>query len=57
LIRISFGGSADLPANYTVTGGIQTGTIRQSTLLPFAAQHNRRVEMPSSPAANLAQLS
>ncbi len=28
-------GKATLGANYTVTGGIQTGAIRQPTLLPF----------------------
>jgi hypothetical protein len=31
-------GAAALVANYTMTGGIQTGTIRQSALLPFAEQ-------------------
>src|SRR5277367_4949339 len=31
-------GQAALAANFTVTGGIQTGAIRQPTLLPFASQ-------------------
>src|ERR1700742_1669621 len=31
-------GKAALAANYTVTGGIQTGVIRQPTLLPYAEQ-------------------
>ncbi|MBV8192686.1 MAG: hypothetical protein JO339_36050 [Alphaproteobacteria bacterium] len=31
-------GKAALASNYTVTGGIQTGVIRQPTLLPFAEQ-------------------
>src|SRR5271163_1803394 len=35
------GGIAALAANYTVTGGIQTGEIRQSTLLPFAEQQQQ----------------
>jgi hypothetical protein len=29
-------GTAALAANFTVTGGIQTGAISQPTLLPFA---------------------
>jgi hypothetical protein len=31
-------GKAALAANFAVTGGIQTGAIRQTTLLPFAEQ-------------------
>jgi PAP2 superfamily len=34
-------GTAALAANYTVTGGIQTGAIRQYTLLPFAEQQQQ----------------
>src|ERR1700723_3199223 len=34
-------GRAALAANYTVTGGIQTGEIRQSTLLPFSKQQKQ----------------
>ena len=42
-------GRAALAANYTVTGGIQTGAIRQATLLPFAEQqHSKLCAMPPS---------
>jgi PAP2 superfamily len=34
-------GQAALSANYAVTGGIQTGDIRQPTLLPFAEQQQQ----------------
>lgn len=34
-------GKAALAANYAVTGGIQTGEIRQPTLLPFAEQQQQ----------------
>jgi hypothetical protein len=39
-------GKAALASNYTVTGGIQTGAIRQPTLLPFAAQQRRPCATP-----------
>src|SRR5271170_4359678 len=51
------GGSAALAANYTVTGGIQTGTIRQSTLLPFAVQQQHALRDAFITGSNLAQLS
>jgi hypothetical protein len=51
------GGSAALAANYTVTGGIQTGAIRQSTLLPFAAQQQQALRDAFITGSNLAQLS
>ena len=35
-------GRTALSANYTVTGGIQTGAIRRPTLLPFAEQQQLR---------------
>src|ERR1700722_20011926 len=50
-------GAAALAANYTVTGGIQTGAIRQSTLLPFAEQQQQALKDAFITAANLAQLS
>lgn len=34
-------GKAALGANYTVTGGVQRGEIRQPTLLPFAEQQQQ----------------
>jgi hypothetical protein len=50
-------GTAALAANYTVTGGIQTGAIRQSTLLPFAEQQQQALRDAFITAGNLAQLS
>jgi hypothetical protein len=49
-------GSAALAANYTVSGGIQTGAIRQSTLLPFAEQQQQALQDAFITAGNLAQL-
>ena len=40
-------GKAALAANYTVTGGIQTGAMRQSTLLPFAEQQQQAATSPN----------
>src|ERR1700748_2092604 len=51
------GGTAALAANYTVTGGIQTGTIRQSTLLPFAQQQQQALRDAFITAGSFAQLS
>lgn len=50
-------GSAALAANYTVTGGIQTGVIRQPTLLPFPEQQQQALRDAFITGANLAQLS
>lgn len=50
-------GRAALSANYTVTGGIQTGAIPQPTLLPFAAQQQQALRDTFSGARNLAELS
>src|ERR1700678_1992649 len=50
-------GTVALAANYTVTGGIQTGTIRQSTLLPFAEQQQQALRDAFIISSNLAQLS
>src|ERR1700679_2185115 len=49
-------GTVALAANYTVTGGIQTGTIRQSTLLPFAEQQQQALRDAFITAGDLAQL-
>ena len=49
-------GQAALAANYTVTGGIQTGTIHQFTLLPFAVQQQQALRDATSTGGNLEQL-
>ncbi len=49
-------GEAALAANYTVTGGIQTGAIRQPTLLPFAEQQQQALRDAFITDANLAEL-
>jgi hypothetical protein len=49
-------GKGALGANYTVTGGIQTGTIRQSTLLPFAEQQQQALRDAFITGGNLAEL-
>jgi hypothetical protein len=49
-------GNAALGANLTVTGGIQTGTIRQPTLLPFAEQQQQALRDVFITGGNLAQL-
>ena len=47
---------AALAANFTVTGGIQTGAIRQSTLLPFAEQQQQALRDAFITDGNLAEL-
>jgi hypothetical protein len=49
-------GMAALAANYTVTGGIQTGTWAQATLLPFAEQQQQALQDAFITGGNLAQL-
>jgi len=49
-------GQAALAANYTVTGGIQTGAIRQATLLPFAVQQQQALQDAFITFGDLAQL-
>ena len=49
-------GRAALSANLTVTGGIQTGAIRQSTLLPFADQQQQALKDAYITDGNLAEL-
>lgn len=49
-------GRAALAANYSVTGGIQMGTLRQPTLLPFAAQQQQALKDAFISDGNLADL-
>lgn len=49
-------GKAALAANYTVTGGIQTGAVRQSTLLPFPEQQEQALRDAAITDVNLAEL-
>ena len=49
-------GKAALQANYKVTGGIQTGTIQQPTLLPFPQQQQQALQDAFITGANLANL-
>ncbi|HTB97475.1 MAG TPA: phosphatase PAP2 family protein [Terracidiphilus sp.] len=49
-------GKAALAANYTVTGGIQTGTFTQATLLPFSEQQHQALRDAFITGSNLAQL-
>jgi PAP2 superfamily len=49
-------GTAALAANYTVTGSIQTGAIRQATLLPFAVQQQQALRDVFITNGNLAEL-
>ncbi|MFC5861504.1 phosphatase PAP2 family protein [Acidicapsa dinghuensis] len=50
-------GKAALEANYTGTGGIQTGKFQQPTLLPFAEQQQQALRDAFITGNNLAQLS
>jgi hypothetical protein len=52
----SAAGRAALASNYVVTGGIQTGAIRQSTLLPFAEQQQQALRDAFITDGNLAEL-
>jgi len=52
----SISGKAALASNFTVTGGIQTGAIRQPTLLPFAEQQQQALRDAFITDGNLAQL-
>ena len=49
-------GRAALGANYTVTGGIQTGLITQPTLLPFAEQQQQALRDAFITRGNLTEL-
>ena len=52
----SFEGRAALGANYAVTGGIQTGTLRQATLLPLAEQQAQALRDAFITDGNVAEL-
>jgi hypothetical protein len=52
----TYAGNAALGANYALTGGIQTGVIRQPTLLPFAEQQQQALRDAFITDANLAEL-
>ena len=49
-------GRAALAANFAVTGGIQTGVIRQPTLLPFTDQQHQALKDAFITDCDLAQL-
>ena len=49
-------GRAALGANYTVTGGIQTGAVRQPTLLPFTDQQQQALRDAFITDGDLAEL-
>ena len=49
-------GKAALGSNFTVTGGIQTGAIRQPTLLPFAEQQQQALRDAFITDGNLVEL-
>jgi PAP2 superfamily len=49
-------GNAALAANYAITGGIQTGEIRQATLLPFAEQQQQALRDAFIADKNLSNL-
>jgi PAP2 superfamily len=49
-------GRAALGANFAVTGGIQTGDVRQPTLLPFTEQQQQALRDAFISDGNLAQL-
>ena len=52
----SAGGNQALASNYVVTGGLQNGTIRQATLLPFADQQQQALRDVFITGGNLAEL-
>jgi membrane-associated phospholipid phosphatase len=52
----SSAGEAALAANFIVTGGIQTGAIRQPTLLPFADQQQQALKDAFITGGNIADL-
>jgi hypothetical protein len=49
-------GKAALSANYIVTGGIETGDVRQPTLLPFPEQQRQALRDAFMTEGNLAEL-
>jgi PAP2 superfamily len=57
VLNKTYAGEAALAANFTVTGGLQTGSVRQSTLLPFSEQQQQSLRDAFITSGNLAQLS
>jgi hypothetical protein len=57
ILNRSYAGEAALASNYSVTGGIQVGSIRQSILLPFVDQQQQALKDAFITSGNLAQLS
>jgi PAP2 superfamily protein len=49
-------GKAALAANYTITGGVQSGVIRQPTLLPLVEQQQQALRDAFITKGNLAEL-
>lgn len=56
LLSKSVAGRAALGANFAVTGGIQTGAVRQPTLLPFAEQRGQALRDAFITDGDLSQL-
>jgi hypothetical protein len=56
ILANTYAGAAALGANYTVTGSIASGAIRQATLLPFSEQQQQALRDVFITQANLAQL-
>ena len=52
----TYAGNAALGANFTVTGGIATGAIRQATLLPFPEQQQQALRDVFITQGNIAEL-
>ncbi len=52
----NYAGAAALGANYSVTGALASGDMRQATLLPFAAQQQQALRDVFITQANLAEL-
>jgi len=50
------GGNQALASNYVVTGGLQNGSVRQATLLPFADQQQQALRDVFITGDNLAEL-
>jgi hypothetical protein len=55
-LRNSNAGAAALASNFSLTGGLQTGAIRQTTLLPFEDQQQQSLRDAFITSGNLAQL-
>src|ERR1700761_3626296 len=56
ILASTYAGAAALGANYTVTGSVATGAIRQPTLLPFPEQQQQALRDVFITQSNLAEL-